>query len=470
MTIHTIHTIWLYHMSQLDQFVAALESILHHVEDGILIADDQQNLLYHNQLFRELLSIPKDKPLQHMSDLEGLNLKKELLRAAIDAGQTDAASRPIDSFVEFEHVHTVGDSARHLRIRSGVVRSPCTTAPLRMLIVRDYTEQQQLRAVLSHADESGLVTRDPQMLEIIARLEQIAPSPAFILLQGESGTGKTQLARYLHNKSAQRDGPYVEVNCAAIPHSLIESELFGHVKGAYTGAHQQRAGRFQAANGGTLFLDEISEVPIELQAKLLRAVQDQSFEMVGSDKTITVDVRVITASNRNLREAVDDGSFRADLYYRLAVIPIHIPALRDRPGDIPLLIQHFTQQLIDRGYSADIKWSQDALNLMMNYPWPGNVRELRNAVEHGIICAETGHVTAHSLPQDLLQYTDKSEATNSHHLQAEQNEIQREEIMTALREANGNRAEAAEKLGINRTTLWRRMQKLGINEGAVMSH
>jgi transcriptional regulator with PAS, ATPase and Fis domain len=457
-------------MSQLDQFVAALESILNHVEDGILIADDEQNLLYHNQSFRGLLSIPKDKPLQHMSDLEGINLKKELLRAAIDAGHTDAASRPIDGFVEFEHIHTAGDSARHLRIRSGVVRSPCTTAPLRMLIVRDYTEQQQLRTVLSHSDESGLATRDPQMLEIIARLEQIAPSPAFILLQGESGTGKTQLARYLHNKSTRRDGPYVEVNCAAIPHSLIESELFGHVKGAYTGAHQQRAGRFQAANGGTLFLDEISEVPVELQAKLLRAVQDQCFEMVGSDKTTTVDVRVITASNRNLREAVDDGSFRADLYYRLAVIPIHIPALRERPGDIPLLIQHFTQQLIDRGYPADIEWSQEARNLMMNYPWPGNVRELRNAVEHGIICAEAGLVTAHSLPQDLNQYPGRSTMTNGQHLQAEQNEIQREEIIAALREAHGNRAEAAEKLGINRTTLWRRMQKLGIDEGATMSH
>lgn len=197
-------------------------------------------------------------------------------------------------------------------------------------------------------------------------------------------------------------------------------------------------------------------MPIDLQAKLLRAVQDQRFEMVGSDKTISVDVRVITTSNRNLREAVDDGSFRADLYYRLAVIPIHIPALRERPGDIPLLIQHFSQQLAERGYPASIEWSQEALNLMMNYLWPGNVRELRNAVEHGIICAEAGLVTAHSLPQDLLQYTSKSELTSGHHLQAEQNEIQREAIMTALREANGNHAEAADKLGID--------------EGAVLSH
>ena len=457
-------------MSELDQFVAALESILNHVEDGILIADDEQNLLYHNPLFRELLSIPEDKSLQCLKDLEGLNLKKELLRASIDAGHTDAASRPIDNFVEFEHLHMTGESARHLRIRSGVVRSPCTTAPLRLLIVRDYTEQHRLRTVLSHTDESGMATRDPQMLEIIARLEQIAPNPAYVMLQGESGTGKTQLARYLHNKSLNREGPYIEVNCAAIPHSLIESELFGHVKGAYTGAHQARAGRFQAANGGTLFLDEISEVPIELQAKLLRAVQDQCFEMVGSDKTITVDVRVITASNRNLREAVDDGSFRADLYYRLAVIPVHIPALRERPGDIPMLVHHFSQQLVERGYPADLEWTQEALSLMMNYPWPGNVRELRNAVEHGIICAECGLITAHSLPQDLLHYTNKDVAINTHHLRVEQNEMQREEIITALREANGNRAEAAEKLGINRTTLWRRMQKLGIEEAAVLPH
>lgn len=450
-------------MSQLDMFVEALETILHHVEDGILIANDKQEVLYHNQLLRDLLAIPPGKKIELLSDLQGLNLRKEMLRAAIDAGQSDAASRPIEGFVEFNHVVSLDNSARHLRIRSGTVRSPCTTEPLRMLIVRDCTDQRQLAAVLSHIEDSGLITNDPQMLDIIARLEQIAPSPAFILLQGESGTGKTQLARYLHGKSERCKGPYVEVNCAAIPHSLIESELFGHVKGAFTGAQQQRAGRFQAADGGTLFLDEISEIPLELQAKLLRAVQDQCFEMVGSDKTIKVDVRVISASNRNLREAVDDGSFRADLYYRLAVIPIHIPALRERPGDIPLLIQYFSRQLGERGYDSDISWSQEAMTMMMNYPWPGNVRELRNAVEHGIICSEQGIVDVNSLPQDVLRGTGSWADPSS----TDKLELQREKIITALRQAEGNRAEAAEQLGINRTTLWRRMQKLGIEENAI---
>lgn len=449
-------------MSQLDMFVDALETILHHVEDGILIADSNQNVLYHNQLFRELLDVPEGQKLLTLPDLEGLNLKKEILRAAIDAGQSDAASRPVDEFVEFEYNHQVGGSACHLRIRTGIVRSPCTTDPLRMLIVRDYTDKHQLASMLSHAEDSGLLTKDSQMLDIIARLEQIAPSPAFILLQGESGTGKTQLARYIHSQSERCNGPYVEVNCAAIPQSLIESELFGHVKGAFTGAHQKREGRFQSAHGGTLFLDEISEVPIELQAKLLRAVQDQSFEMVGSDKTVKVDVRVITASNRNLREAVDDGSFRADLYYRLAVIPIYIPALHERPGDIPLLIQHFSKQLTGRGYPDDIQWSPEAMSLMMNYPWPGNVRELRNAVEHGIICAEDGMVNLNSLPQDMKKVSPLTSQANDN-----SSRLQRDEIITALKNAKGNRAEAAELLGINRTTLWRRMQKLGIEENAI---
>lgn len=231
------------------------------------------------------------------------------------------------------------------------------------------------------------------------------------------------------------------------------------LKGAFTGAVHDRPGRFQAAHTGTLFLDEISELPLNLQAKLLKVLQDQQFEMVGSDKSVEVDVRIISASNTNLRDAVDDGRFRADLYYRLAVIPLNVPPVRERPGDIPLLIKHFCEQLSVRGYPTDIQCNKEAMRMMMDYPWPGNVRELANAVEHGIVCAEDKVVTPNSLPQDIRTYG----ANTAPAIEPGSDEDRlRMEIENALRESDGNRAETAARLGIDRTTLWRRMQKLGI--------
>jgi len=450
-------------MSKVEQFLEALEPILNHVDEGVLIARQNDDVLYCNSRFKELASLEDDSALTSLHELTAFNLKKLILRAAIDSGEADAASRPTGDFVNFEHQLTVGDSTRYLHIRSGLTHLPCSNELMRVVMIQDKTEHRQLAAVLSHSEDSGLITNDSQMLEIIARLGQIAPSQAFVILQGESGTGKTQLARYLHLQSSRAHKPYVEVNCAAIPHSLIESELFGHVKGAFTGAHQRREGRFQAANGGTLFLDEISEIPLELQAKLLRAVQDQQFEMVGSDKTIKVDVRVISATNRNLRDEVDAGRFRADLFYRLAVIPIFIPPLRYRPGDISLLIKHFSEKLAERGYPEKLHWSSEALSMMLDYEWPGNVRELRNAVEHGMICAKEGVIAVSSLPQDIgrQKTTAKHEHQSSPTIESSQ---QRDKIIDALREAHGNRAEAAEQLGINRTTLWRQMQRHGIDD------
>jgi len=450
-------------MNKTEQFLDALEPILNHVDEGVLIAEQTDHILYYNSRFRELVSVPDETNLKSLNELKSFNLKKLILRAAIDAGEVDAASRPTGSFVEFEHTLELENSSRPLHVRSGLISLPSSAELVRVVMIKDRTEHKQLAAVLSHSSDSGLTTNDAQMLEIVARLEQIAPSQAFVLLQGESGTGKTQLARYMHQQSTRQKKPYVEVNCAAIPHSLIESELFGHVKGAFTGAHQRREGRFQAANGGTLFLDEVSEIPLELQAKLLRAVQDQCFEMVGSDKTIRVDVRVISATNRNLRDAVDAGHFRADLFYRLAVIPINIPPLRERPGDISLLIKQFVKQLVERGYPDKLIWNNEALSMMLDYKWPGNVRELRNAVEHGMICANNNEITISSLPQDISLKRTLSSVDNES-ISQQENNLQRDKIVQALQQAGGNRAKAAEQLGINRTTLWRRMQRLDIDE------
>jgi transcriptional regulator with GAF, ATPase, and Fis domain len=302
---------------------------------------------------------------------------------------------------------------------------------------------------------SAIITRNSAMEEVLAKARLVASGDASILIQGESGTGKTLLARMIHKKSNCAQGPLVEVNCAAIPDSLLESELFGHVKGAFTGAVTDRAGRFQAADGGTLFLDEISEIPLHLQPKLLKALDEQCFQMVGSDKNMEVNVRIIAATNQNLREMVDAGEFRADLYYRLAVIPIDVPALRERIGDIPLLIRHICDGLISRGYPNNIQCSEEAMRHMMDYPWPGNVRELANAVEHGMILARNGEVTLPCLPADVRNYI------NGHQDPEDHLEQQRTEIENALIAAHGNRVEAARALGIDRSTLWRRMNRLG---------
>jgi len=298
------------------------------------------------------------------------------------------------------------------------------------------------------------------MVELRNLIQTVAPSNATVLILGESGTGKELIAGALHSLSQRRDNPYVRINCAAIPEALLESELFGHERGAFTGAIAQKIGRLELADRGSLFLDEIGDIPLDLQPKLLRVLQEREFERLGSTRTMKVDVRVVAATHRDLEEMISKGQFRSDLYYRLNVFPIVIPPLRERPEDIPLLVQHFVEvaaQKMDKTIETIPSRTMDAL---VDYRWPGNIRELENVIERAVILS-TGSVL-HVPYRDL-----QSRVTAGHDGDKPQTlaDVEREHIRTILKETrwvlSGPRG-AASRLGMNRSTLYFRMKKLGI--------
>jgi formate hydrogenlyase transcriptional activator len=316
------------------------------------------------------------------------------------------------------------------------------------------------RFQIAHRGEE-IIGESPALKEVLRQVEIVAPTDATVLLQGETGTGKERLAHAVHQRSARRHHPFVTVNCAAIPAGLLESELFGHERGAFTGAIAQKLGRFELAHQGTLFLDEVGDIPVELQPKLLRVVQEQAFERLGSTRTQHVDVRLVAATNRELAQLVDAGHFRADLYYRLNVFPIAVPPLRQRPEDIPLLVGHFV-----RHYAQELRKRIDtipteALAALTHYAWPGNVRELQNVVERAVILSP-GPVLRLAL--DELPQRRPTEGPLARVRTLE--EVEREYILRVLRETNGvigGPQGAATRLGLRRTTLLYRMEKLGIS-------
>jgi transcriptional regulator with PAS, ATPase and Fis domain len=433
-----------------------LYRIFNHLDEGIILADVDDLIQWISSPGMEILGKNAIKMIgQHIDNffIKGteVTLIDETLTSVKLPGEEDKSI-----YITFTYVP--------LRDVSGGI--------WKGFLFRDISMIKDLEdALRMQKKEVSMVTKNSKMQEIIDLCLSVASSNVTALIQGESGTGKELIAHLIHQNSARKSLPFVRLNCAAFPETLLEGELFGHVKGAFTGAFTDKPGRFEIADGGTMFLDEIGELSPHLQVKLLRVLQSRSFERLGSNKTITVDVRIIAATNRNLKEAIKNGSFREDLYYRLSVVPVYLPPLRERKEDIPGLINHFLSEFKKKGYKAIRAVSSKAMNAFNGYNWPGNIRELENAIEHALVCTKDDYITINSLPFDIKEmWKQQQRELNppktatcdlkkpvSEKIIKSYKKVTVEECRRVLKECGGNKALAARVLGIDRTTLHRKI-------------
>ncbi len=346
----------------------------------------------------------------------------------------------------------------HVKLNAAILRDRGEEPIGGVISFRDLSDLELLKKNLARETQfCGIVGHSKAMQEIFQLIQEIADSDATVLIQGESGTGKEMIANAIQQTSTRKDKPYVKINCSVFPPHLLASELFGHVKGAFTGAIKDRPGRFEVADGGTLFLDEVAEMPLQMQLQLLRVLQEGTFERIGESITRKVDVRVIAATNVEIEQALREGKFREDLYYRLNVIPIEVPPLRERKEDIPHLVRHFIRKfsLVSKKRIYDI--ADEAMDLLLQYPWPGNVRELENAIEYAFARSTEGVIQANKLPLAVREYRSPKKAV----IPVVHSDEARS-LLALLEKHQWNRTRVARELGIGRTTLWRKMRKLGL--------
>ena len=350
---------------------------------------------------------------------------------------------------------------------------PIIDDEIRLVIERALKQQSLIRENQSLRQQldmryglDSIVGHNYKMLKIFDLIEAVAESRATVLIQGDSGTGKSLVARAIHHRSDRRDKPFIEISCGAIPETLLESELFGHVKGAFTGAVNNKEGKFTAADAGTIFLDEISSATPALQVKLLRVLQERQFEPVGSNKTETVDVRVILATNENLKEIVDQGRFRQDLYYRINVVTIDLPTLAERISDIPLLADHFLKQYCQESGREIAGFTDECAQYLQRYPWPGNARELENVIERAVVLGKSRRLDVNDLPPHVIEQAESTPTGETIYrpcsLKTALEEPEKRIIEQALRANHWNRQLTAQVLEINRTTLYKKMKRYGL--------
>ncbi len=326
-----------------------------------------------------------------------------------------------------------------------------------LISFKDDTELNQLKNRLKHCHTLGsLVGRDPKTLELFNQIKEVSRSQASVLIEGKSGTGKELVANAIHDIGIRSKKPFVAINCGALPEGILESELFGHVKGAFSGASRDRKGRFELADEGTIFLDEVGELSAAMQVKLLRVLQEKSFERVGGEKTIKVDIRVISATNQNLRKMMEDKKFRKDLFYRLCVVPIQLYPLKQRPLDIPMLVEHFLERIALEIKRPALTIANEVMDIFSGYDWPGNVRELHNMIEYAYVKCQSGSIETNHLPPEIMKYNFIKKQKPGPGLK-----ISKEDFFSAIANAQGNKKKAASILGVSRATLYRYFDHYG---------
>ncbi len=425
-----------------------LATILDSIADGVFTVDRDWRITSFNRAAERITGFKREEAIgQYCYEIFRSDhcLERCPLRETMETGK-EIVNKEVRVLDRFNRTVPVSVSTAVLRNERGEIIGGVET--FRDLSLLKELEEE-IREKYTFQD---MVSRNPRMMELFRILPDIAQSDVTVLIVGESGTGKELFAHAIHKLSRRKDGPLIKVNCSALPETLLESELFGYVRGAFTDAKKDKPGRFKLAEGGTIFLDEIGDVSVAVQVKLLRVIEQKEFEPLGATYTEKVDVRIIAATNRDLEEMVKDGRFREDLYYRLNVMKVELPPLRERRDDIPLLVEHFIQKY-NKKMGKEIEGvSEEAMRLLLNHTYPGNVRELENILEHAFILCKGRIILPEHLPHYLHAKAPSLPA-------ASLREWEREMIKEALRRSGGNITRAARELGIHRTTLWRKMKK-----------
>ena len=436
-----------------------LKSIFDALPDGIVaIIDQNLKIVAANKAISDIFNITDQKIIGKPL----IEIVKEYNIVLLDVvKQTINKKSAVRNLtIEFKQP---GGITNTLLVSTAIIKEIYVKEVAVVLILHDITEVTRLRQIATNLQRYGEIIGCSQpMLEIYKTIEKIKDYDTSVLIIGETGTGKELIARAIHNVSKRKQNPFIPINCSALPSNLIESELFGHVKGAFTGAISDRIGRFKMAEKGTIFLDELGALSMDIQVKLLRVLQNKTIESVGASRSHTIDVRIISASNRDLSELVARGEFRNDLLYRLKVLKIVLPPLRNRKEDIPLLTNHFIYRL-NAYYNRDIIGvSPGAMEILVNFPWPGNVRELENAVEHSFVLTTGKIIESYTLPLELQYYDEKNITLVpvGRDLGCEE-----ENIRNILLSVNGNIEQASSLLNLHRTTLWRKMKEFRIPKG-----